>query len=189
MAIQIEIGEIFTAGVELLSYNTAIKAAEMLDTKRIDSFEKNSDLFRKLKSRCEAQGYTVEQAKWNYGIQPYIDVMLNLQKNKHKALCKHFSSECRRAMVTFDEFINCDDENAVDDAYIKWSNGYELEIQLPIYMKQEKTKQAIYLIIDNGHPKALESFISFYNGLDQEIKGKISYFIIDATPKLSASNA
>lgn len=128
MAIQIEIGEIFTAGVELLSYNTAIKAAEMLDTKRIDSFEKNSDLFRKLKSRCEAQGYTVEQAKWNYGIQPYIDVMLNLQKNKHKALCKHFSSECRRAMVTFDEFINCDDENAVDDAYRKWSNGYELVI-------------------------------------------------------------
>lgn len=64
-----------------------------------------------------------------------------------------------------------------------------IEIQLPIYMKQEKTKQAIYLIIDNGHPKALESFISFYDGLDQEIKEKISYFIIDATPKLSASNA
>lgn len=64
-----------------------------------------------------------------------------------------------------------------------------IEVQLPIYMKQEKTKQAIYLIIDNGHPKALENFISFYNGLNQETKGKISYLIVDATPKISASKA
>jgi len=64
-----------------------------------------------------------------------------------------------------------------------------IEIQLPIYMKQEKTKQAIYLIIDNGHPKALEHFIAFYNELDKEIKRKISYFIIDATMRPSASKA
>jgi len=64
-----------------------------------------------------------------------------------------------------------------------------IEIQLPIYMKQEKTKQAIYLIIDNGHPKALEHFIAFYNELDKEIKRKISYFIIDATMRSSASKA
>ena len=64
-----------------------------------------------------------------------------------------------------------------------------IEIQLPIYMKQEKTKQAIYLIIDNGHPKALENFIAFYNELDKEIKEKISYLVIDAAPQLSASKA
>ena len=64
-----------------------------------------------------------------------------------------------------------------------------LEIQIPIYMKQEKTKQAIYLIIDNGHSKALENFIAFYNGLGKEIKEKISYLVIDATPQLSASKA
>lgn len=64
-----------------------------------------------------------------------------------------------------------------------------IEIQLPIYMKQEKTKQAIYLIIDTGHPRALESFISFYNLLDIEIKKKISYLVIDATSKPSASKA
>lgn len=64
-----------------------------------------------------------------------------------------------------------------------------IEIQLPIYMKQEKTKQAIYLIIDNGHPKALKHFIAFYNELDKEIKRKISYFIIDATIRPSASKA
>ena len=63
------------------------------------------------------------------------------------------------------------------------------QTQLPIYMKQEKTKQAIYLIIDNGHPKALEHFIAFYNELDKEIKRKISYFIIDATMRPSASKA
>lgn len=64
-----------------------------------------------------------------------------------------------------------------------------IEIQLPIYMRQEKTKQAIYIIIDTGHPKALENFINFYNDLNQEIKKKISYLVIDATPKLSASKA
>lgn len=56
-------------------------------------------------------------------------------------------------------------------------------------MKQEKTKQAIYLIIDNGHPKALENFIAFYNKLDKEIKEKNSYLVIDAAPQLSASKA
>ena len=64
-----------------------------------------------------------------------------------------------------------------------------IDVQLPIYMKQEKTKQAIYLIIDNGHSKALENFITFYNGLDKETKDKISYLVIDATPQLSASKA
>ena len=64
-----------------------------------------------------------------------------------------------------------------------------IEIQLPIYMKQEETKQAIYLIIDTGHPRALENFISFYNHLDIETKKKISYLIIDATSKPSASKA
>lgn len=64
-----------------------------------------------------------------------------------------------------------------------------IEIQLPIYMKQEKTKQAIYLIIDNGHPKALEHFIAFYNELGNEIREKISYLVIDATTHPSASKA
>ena len=43
--------------------------------------------------------------------------------------------------------------------------------------------------IYNGHPKALEHFIAFYNELDKEIKRKISYFIIDATMRPSASKA
>ena len=61
MAILIELSEVLSAGVEMISYGFAIKAAEMLDTTTIDSFEKKSELFRKLKSRCEAQGYTGEQ--------------------------------------------------------------------------------------------------------------------------------
>lgn len=64
-----------------------------------------------------------------------------------------------------------------------------IEVQVPIYMKQERTKKAIYLIIDNGHPKVLRNFIDFYNNLDKEIKEKISYVIIDATTKPSASKA
>lgn len=64
-----------------------------------------------------------------------------------------------------------------------------VEIQVPIYMKQEKTKKAIYLVIDNGHPTALKNFIDFYDALDRDIKNKISYMLIDATPKPSASKA
>lgn len=64
-----------------------------------------------------------------------------------------------------------------------------IEVQLPIYMAQEKTKKAIYLIIDNGHPKALDNFITFYNDLDKSIKEKISYIIVDGTTKPSASKA
>ncbi len=128
MAIQIELSEVLAAGVEMISYGFAIKAAEMLDTTTIDSFEKKSELFRKLKSRCEAQGYTVEQVKWTYSVKPYMDAMINLHKNKHKALCKRFPSECSKAKAEFDRFINCGDENDVDDAYKKWSKGYELVI-------------------------------------------------------------
>lgn len=61
--------------------------------------------------------------------------------------------------------------------------------QLPIYMRQENTKKAIYLIIDNGHPKRLKQFIDLYNTFTSEQKEKISYIIIDATFKESASKA
>lgn len=64
-----------------------------------------------------------------------------------------------------------------------------IEIQVPIYMRQEKTKRAIYLIIDNGNPMTLKNFINFYNTLDREIRDKISYMVIDATTKPSASKA
>ncbi len=64
-----------------------------------------------------------------------------------------------------------------------------IEKQLPIYMKQENTKRAIYLIIDNGHPKALENFKSFYDELDADIKSKVQYITVDAVEKLSASKA
>lgn len=72
------------------------------------------------------------------------------------------------------------------------SNGqlkHGVEKQLPIYMRQEKTHRAIYLIVDNGHPKALENFFSFYNNLPMEQKSKIDIVTIDGTYKASASNA
>ena len=64
-----------------------------------------------------------------------------------------------------------------------------IEKQLPIYMKQERTQKAIYLIIDTGHAEALNNFIKFYNDLDVSYKEKIKYIVIDATPKKSASIA
>lgn len=72
------------------------------------------------------------------------------------------------------------------------SNGqlkHGIEKQLPIYMAQEHTHRAIYLIIDNGHPRALENFFKFYNNLEMQMKEKIDVIVIDATFKPSASNA
>lgn len=72
------------------------------------------------------------------------------------------------------------------------SNGqlkHGVEKQLPIYMDQENTHRAIYLVIDNGHPKALENFLDFYNGLEIPLKKKIQVLVVDGTYKKSASNA
>ena len=66
-------------------------------------------------------------------------------------------------------------------------NGFTT--QVPIYMKQERTNRAVYLIIDNGHPKALDNFIKYYNKQINEVKTKIIYERIDATPPKSASKA
>lgn len=64
-----------------------------------------------------------------------------------------------------------------------------IDKQLPIYMNQENTRKAIYLIIENGHFKRYESFQDYYNKLDATIKGKIPYIYIDGTMRTSASKA
>ena len=72
------------------------------------------------------------------------------------------------------------------------SNGqlkHGIAKQLPIYMSQEQTHQAIYLIIDNGHHRALDNFYKFYNDLDARLKEKIDIIVIDGNFKPSASNA
>lgn len=61
-----------------------------------------------------------------------------------------------------------------------------IETQLPIYMKQEKTYRAIYLIIDNGHPKALKNFFEFYNKIQKQ---KVDIITVDGTYRDSASKA
>lgn len=48
-----------------------------------------------------------------------------------------------------------------------------IEKQVPIYMKQEKTKKALYLIVDTGYPQALDNFIKFYNDLDSTSKKRL----------------
>lgn len=64
-----------------------------------------------------------------------------------------------------------------------------IETQLPIYMRQERTKKAIYLIIENGHKQALNNFVEYYNLLSTPEKEKIPYILVDATKKASASKA
>lgn len=128
MVIKIEIAEAISAGFELLKYKSAINGAERLDTSRIDAFERDSVLFRKLKDRCEAQGCMVDQVKWISSVKPYMDAMINLKKNKHKALCKRFPSECDKAKLSFDEFMSFDNENETDKAYQSWCREYELVI-------------------------------------------------------------
>ena len=67
----------------------------------------------------------------------------------------------------------------------EWKHG--IQIQLPIYLKQEKTETGIYLIYDNGHPDVIKKFEEFYEQLSED--KKIPYYIIDGTQKLSASKA
>lgn len=65
-----------------------------------------------------------------------------------------------------------------------------LEKQLPIYQTQEKAQRAIYLIVDNGHPKALKNFYEFYNKQREEVKNQIPFIVVDGTiNKISASKA
>lgn len=64
------------------------------------------------------------------------------------------------------------------------SNGqlkHGIETQLPIYMAQEKTQKAIYLIIDNGHSKSLKNFCKFYNDLALKVKQTIPFIVIDGS--------
>jgi len=61
--------------------------------------------------------------------------------------------------------------------------------QVPIYMKQEKTNKAVFLVIDNGHPKSLKNFIDCYNEQTSEVKEKIVFKLIDGVPPKSASLA
>lgn len=61
--------------------------------------------------------------------------------------------------------------------------------QVPIYMSQENTNNAIYLIVDNGHEERLQNFIKVYNEQSKDVKKKIQYIIVDAIPKKSASIA
>ena len=106
-----------------------------------------------------------------------------------------------------DIYISPDTNKGRGAIYFKLSHGYNKKVlvevklasnnqlehgfdtQLPIYMVQEDTQRAIYLIVDNGHPTKVESFINKYNELDSEIKNKIKYIVVDATLKPSASIA
>lgn len=61
--------------------------------------------------------------------------------------------------------------------------------QLPLYMKQENTERAIYLVIDNGHRKQLDAFQDYYNSLKPKDRKKIKYISIDGSKQESASKA
>lgn len=62
-----------------------------------------------------------------------------------------------------------------------------LDKQIPIYMKQENTEKAIYLLINVGNDKAVKAFSEKYYALDSVTREKIELMIVDAKPKESAS--
>ena len=61
--------------------------------------------------------------------------------------------------------------------------------QLPLYMKQENTESAIYLVIDNGHRRRLDTFQDYYNSLKTKDRKKVKYIRIDGNKQESASKA
>lgn len=109
MKISLSISEVINVGFEMISYKNAIKAAEMLDTSRIEEFEKQSGLFDALKRKCEDAGVSIENVQWGV-VQPYINARLNLQKKKHKALCKNFMPAYNRAMAEFNDFMQSEND-------------------------------------------------------------------------------
>lgn len=64
-----------------------------------------------------------------------------------------------------------------------------IEKQIPIYMLQESTDKAIYLLINVGNDKKVEAFRARYNELDASVRHKIPLIVVDARPRLSASKA
>ena len=50
--------------------------------------------------------------------------------------------------------------------------------QLPLYMAQENTEKAIYLVIYNGHKKCLDSFQDYYNTLTVEDRKKVNIYLL-----------
>lgn len=62
-----------------------------------------------------------------------------------------------------------------------------IEKQIPIYMKQDYTRKAIYLVINNGHLKALDNLMKFYNEASIIEKDKIILYTIDGSRQKSAS--
>ena len=64
-----------------------------------------------------------------------------------------------------------------------------LKKQVPLYMAQENTKRAIYLVINNGHRKRLDSFQDYYNSLEIDDRKKVKYILIDGNIQISASRA
>lgn len=64
-----------------------------------------------------------------------------------------------------------------------------LETQIPVYMRQEQTDKAVYLLLNVGNDKSVDRFHEKYSALDDEKKKKIGLVIVDAKPKQSASKA
>lgn len=64
-----------------------------------------------------------------------------------------------------------------------------LQKQIPIYMKQEGTDSAIYLLINVGNDERVEAFRRRYNELSPDVRRKIRLVVVDAKPKESASKA
>ena len=64
-----------------------------------------------------------------------------------------------------------------------------LEKQIPIYMKQEGTDSAIYLLINVGNDEKVEAFRRRYNKFGPDVHQKIRLVIVDAKPRESASKA
>lgn len=141
VTIKVEIGEILAAGIEMISYKSAIKAAEMLDTSKIDEFERNSILLDSLKRKCDAKGVIVENVKWGAAIQPYVNARLNLHKEKNKALCKNFMPAYHQAMAEFNAFMQSEDDNAAISAYDSWCRKHSRVINAAKILAHEVSSE------------------------------------------------
>ncbi|MDO4807004.1 MAG: hypothetical protein Q4A07_07140 [Coriobacteriales bacterium] len=59
--------------------------------------------------------------------------------------------------------------------------------QIPSYLQAEGTNHSIYLLVQTGNEKRVESFVAYYQGLSPSTRKSIELIVVDARPKKSAS--
>ena len=69
----------------------------------------------------------------------------------------------------------------------QYKHGFQ--VQLPLYAKAESTKNMIYVIVDVGNARRVETIVALHDRMVDEGQDTPDLIVVDAKPKPSASKA